>query len=63
MRVNTYMATFRFEAAAIAIESPLVREVPTRLAREIIIKCPNAILKNRARLIARLVKEINKKKS
>jgi len=60
---NTYAAALRFGAAAAAIGTPPVREVPTRLAREIVIRCPNATPEDRARPITQLVEEINKKKS
>ncbi len=63
MGANTYAAALRFGAAAAATGSPPVREVPTRLAREIVIRCPNATPEDRTRPIARLVEEINKKKS
>ena len=63
MGANTYAAALRFGAATAAAGSPSVREIPTRLAREIVIRCPNATPEDRARPISRLVEEINKKKS
>ena len=58
-----YAAALWFGAAAAAIGTLPVCEVLTRLAREIVIRCPNATLEDRARPITQLVEEINKKKS
>ena len=58
-----YAAVLWFEAMAIVIETFLIHEVLTRLAREIVIRCPNATPEDRAQSITQLMKEINKKKS
>ena len=63
VEANIYVTILQFKAAAAAIGTPPVREVPTRLAREIVIRCPNATPEDRARPITQLVEEINKKKS
>jgi len=42
--------------------SPAVREVPTRLARELVIACPDASPQDRGRPVKQIVEEINKLK-
>ena len=49
--VNTYVTALWFGAAVAATGTPPVCEVPTHLAREIVIRCSNMILKDRARPI------------
>ena len=63
MKINKYAVALRFRAAIVAVESSSVYEILMCLAREIIIKCSNAILKDYIQLISQLVKKINKKKS
>ena len=58
-----YAAALKFGAIIVAAGLSLVCEIPTRLIREIVIRCSNMISKNYARPISWLVKEINKKKS
>jgi hypothetical protein len=56
---STYAAALR---AGLSSSAPTVREVPTRLAREIIVTNPEASTQDRARPIAQIVEEINKTK-
>ena len=46
IETNIYTTALRFKAATAAIESPLVREIPMHLIREIVIKCLNMTSEN-----------------
>ena len=63
MKANIYVIVLQFRAIVTVTRSLLVREVPTHLTREIVVKCPNMMSKDHVWSIARLVEEINKKKS
>jgi len=48
MKINIYMAAFKFRAATAIVESFLIREIPTHLTKEIVIRCSNVISEDRA---------------
>ena len=63
MKANMYVIAFQFRIILTATRFSSVHEISTCLARKIVIRCFNMILKNHIQSITQLVKKINKKKS
>src|SRR5436190_17518717 len=61
IRINTYIAALKFEAATAAAGLPPIHEIPTCFVREIVIRCLNTTPEDHIQLIFQLVKKINKK--